>query len=161
MADAQRSSDAANETELSGLQKVAILLLALKQQTATKILKHLQRNQVEDISCEIASIDRVSPQVRTGVITQFYNLLLARQYMDTGGLPLARSLLEKTLPADEARRIVEALEHHVHEQPFSFLQKTETENLLTFLQGERTSKPAVVSPHAGSPVSDKSPPHCP
>ena len=29
----------------------------------------------------------------------------------------------RSLPPDEARRIIEALEHQVYEQPFSFLQK--------------------------------------
>ena len=50
-------------------------------------------------------------RVEFDVKKQFYNLLLARQYMDVGGLSLARSLLEKTLPADEARKIIEAAGH--------------------------------------------------
>jgi len=135
------------ERELSGVQKAAILVLALPQDTAARIMRKLRREHVEEISREIASIDRVPPEVRTRVITEFYNLLLARQYMDVGGLGLARSLLEKTLPPDEARKIVETLEHQVHEQPFSFLQKTETENLLTFLQGEHPQTIALVLSH--------------
>jgi flagellar motor switch protein FliG len=133
--------------ELSGMQKAAILMVALDQTTATRIMKKLQRENVEEISREIANIDRVSAEVRRQTITEFYSLLLARQYMDMGGLGRARALLEKTLPADEARKLIEALEHQVHEQPFSFLQKTETENLLTFLQGEHPQTIALVLSH--------------
>ena len=133
--------------ELTGMQKAAVLMVALDQITASRIMRKLQRENVEEVSREIANIDRVSPEVRRQTITEFYNLLLARQYMDMGGLGLARSLLEKTLPPDEARKLVEALEHQVHEQPFSFLQKTETENLLTFLHGEHPQTIALVLSH--------------
>lgn len=147
MAGSQLNLENADVSSVSGPQKAAILLLALDQQTAARIMKNLQREQVEAISREIANIDRVNPELRTQVIAEFYNLLLARQYMDVGGLSLARSLLQKTLPSDESRKIIEALEHQVHEQPFSFLQKTETENLLTFLQGEHPQTIALVLSH--------------
>lgn len=133
--------------ELSGPKKAAVLLLALRQDSAAKVMKKLQREMVEEISREIASIDRVSPAVRGQIIEEFYNLVLARKYVDMGGLPLARALLEKTLPPDEARKIIAAIEHQVYEQPFNFLQKTETENLLTFLQGEHPQTIALVLSH--------------
>ena len=145
---AGRGPTVPNDIEsLNGLQKAAILLLALDQKTATELLKNIQRENVEEVSREIARIDHVPAPVRRQVISEFYNLVLARQYMDMGGLGLARSLLQQSLPPDEARRIVEALEHQVHEQPFNFLQKTETENLLTFLQGEHPQTIALVLSH--------------
>jgi len=147
MAGQQEYSDSSTSVGVAGARKAAILMLALPQPTAAKLMKKLRRENVEEISREIAHIDRVDPRVRSAVIREFYNLLLARQYMDMGGLSLARSLLEKTLPADEARKIVEALEHQVHEQPFNFLQKTETENLLTFMQGEHPQTIALVLSH--------------
>jgi flagellar motor switch protein FliG len=139
--------------DLEGIQKAAILMVALDQKTAAAILKKLQRESVEELSREIVKIDRIAPEVRESVVSEFYNLLLARQYMDMGGLNLARTLLEQTLPSDEARRIVEALEHQVYEQPFSFLQKTETENLLTFLSGEHPQTIALVLSHLPSTMA--------
>lgn len=132
---------------LSGVRKCAILLLAMKQELAAKILRALPREKVEEVSREIASIEHVTPQVRAAVVTEFYNLVLARQYADVGGMPLAKALLEKTLPPDEARRILAGIEHHVYAQPFSFLQKTETDNLLMFLQGEHPQTIALVLSH--------------
>lgn len=147
MAGARHSRETAEVTDLSGVQKAAILMMALEQSTAAKIMKKLQRAHVQSISREIANADRVPPQIRKQVVTEFYNLLLGRQYVDMGGLGLARALLEKTLPPDEARKAIEALEHQVYEQPFSFLQKTETENLLTFLRGEHPQTIALVLSH--------------
>jgi flagellar motor switch protein FliG len=134
-------------SEISGLRKAAILLLAMPQDIAAKVMKKLPRERVEEISREIANTDRVAPELRRQVVGEFYNVALARQYVDMGGLPLARSLLEKTLPSDEARKIIAAIEHQVYEQPFSFLQKAETENLLMFLSGEHPQTIALVLSH--------------
>lgn len=132
---------------LTGVRKAAILLVALDQDAAAKVLKGLSKGLVEDLSREIAGIDLVPTDVREKVITEFYNLVLARQYADSGGLAWARSVLQKTLPAEDAKRIITTIEHAVHEQPFSFLQKTEKENLLTFLQEEHPQTIALVLSH--------------
>ncbi len=147
------SRDVTTSDMPDGVMKAAVLMVALDQATATQIMKKLQRENVEDISREIANIGRITPEARKQIIAEFYNMLLARQYMDMGGLGLARSLLEKTLPPDEARKIIEALEHQVYEQPFNFLQKTETENLLTFLQGEHPQTIALVLAHLPSTMA--------
>lgn len=133
--------------ELSGARKAAVLFVALNQEIAAKILKHLDRDRVEEITREIAAIEAVVPEVREEVIREFHNLVMARQYTDAGGMPWARTLLMKTLPPEEARRVISVIEHQVHEQPFSFLQKTEKENLVTFLQEEHPQTIAMVLSH--------------
>lgn len=146
MAKSDPSAETQTE-ELPGTRKAAILLMAIPQDRAAELMQRLPRPRVEEISREIANISRVPSPTRTKVIGEFYNIVLARQYMDMGGLPLARSLLFKTLPADEAKKLIEALEHSIHEQPFNFLQKTETENLLMFLHGEHPQTIALVLSH--------------
>jgi flagellar motor switch protein FliG len=133
--------------ELTGPRKAAVLLVALQQDKAAKLLRGLNRDRVEEVTREIAAIEAIAPDVREQVVREFYNLLTARQYADTGGMGWARTLLLKTLPADEARRIMAIIEHQVHEQPFSFLQKTEKENLVTFLQEEHPQTIALVLSH--------------
>jgi flagellar motor switch protein FliG len=133
--------------DLNGVRRAAVLMVALKQDVAARILKGLDRDRVEEISREIAAMDAVATDVRDHIIREFYSLVMARQYMDAGGISWARTLLEKTLPTDEARRIVSIIEHQVHEQPFSFLQKTEKENLVTFLQEEHPQTIALVLSH--------------
>lgn len=150
-----KKSEVLDIEELTGLRKGAILLLALRQETAANVMKAMPREMVEEISREIAGIDRITTQARQQVISEFYNLILARQYADMGGVAWARSLLQKTLPADEARRIIQAIEHQVQQQPFSFLQKTETENLLTFLLGEHPQTIALVLSHLPSSMASE------
>lgn len=145
--DRARLRETQSSSELNGLQKAAVVLVALDQDTAAKIMKRLPRERVEDISREIATLGELSLETREKIISEFHNLLLARQYMSAGGMSLARSLLSKTLSPDEARKVIEMLDHQVHAQPFSFLQKTDTENLLTFLQSEHPQTIALVLSH--------------
>ncbi len=133
--------------DLTGQQKAAIVLLALDQDAAAKLMKALPAEFVEDLSREIVALDRVTSSVRQEVVREFYKLIQDRQFSKMGGLPWARSLLLKSLPPDEARRIIETIEHQVHKQPFSFLQKTEKENLLMFLQEEHPQTIALVLSH--------------
>lgn len=129
------------------MQKAAVMLLALDQDVAAQIFRSMPRDKVEDISREIANITEIKPETRHAVITEFYNLVLARQYADVGGLSYARALIQKTLPPDEARKVIATLETQIYEQPFAFLQKTEKENLLMFLQEEHPQTIALVLSH--------------
>ena len=143
-------TESADDGGLNGLTKSAILLLAVGPETASLILRKLDRDTVEEVTREVASLKDVPAEKRNGIVEEFYNLVLARQYVDVGGLDYARALLEKCLPRDEAANIIEQIEHQVHQQPFSFLQKAESENLLTFIQEEHPQTIALILAHLPS-----------
>lgn len=133
--------------EMNGLRKAAILLLAIDRESAAELLKRLDREQVEDVTREIAALSDIETRTRDRVVEEFYGLALARAYVEEGGLSYAKNLLEKSLPKDEAERVIEQIEHQVSKQPFSFLQKAETENLLTFIQDEHPQTIALILAH--------------
>jgi flagellar motor switch protein FliG len=139
------SSD--DENKLSGAAKAAILLLALETESAAKVLKELDENTIETITREIASIDLVDQAQRGRIVDEFYHLALARQYAEAGGLGYAKVLLEKAMPRDEAQRVLRQIEHQVLQQPFTFLQKAEGENLLEFIQDEHPQTIALIVAH--------------
>jgi len=150
MAKKSKPTNPEEDRGTGGLTKAAILLLAVGPDTATQILRKLDKETVEEITREVASLKDVDPEKRNAVVEEFYNLVLARQYVDSGGLEYARNLLEKSLPRDDAARIIEQIEHQVHQQPFSFLQKAESENLLTFIQEEHPQTIALILAHLPS-----------
>lgn len=145
-----KKSKAAEEEKLSGTRKAAILMLALGPDTAALILKKLDAKVVEEITREIASLGVITPDQKNAVVDEYYNLVLARQYLNAGGIDYARALLEKSLSRDDAARIIEQIEHQVHQQPFSFLQKAESENLLEFIQDEHPQTIALILAHLPS-----------
>ncbi len=143
-------SEGEPSASVRGLTKVSIFLLAVGPQTAGLILKHMDRDTVEDITREIASLGTITAERQKAIIEEFYTVVLARQYASEGGLPYARMVLEQALPKDEAGRVMQQIEHSVHQQPFSFLQKAESENLLTFMQDEHPQTIALILSHLPS-----------
>jgi len=138
---------AEEEDELTGLRKAAILVISLDQAVAGEIFRNLDVTQIEDISREIANMGPVTQAMRDSVVTEFYGLALARTYADEGGWEYAKTLLSKSLPEETAKKIIEQVNQSIQSAPFAFLQKAESENLLTFIQDEHPQTIALILAH--------------
>ncbi len=132
---------------LTGVRKSAILLLSLNQDQAAEILKRLPPDAVEEVSREIASLGEIGMTTRKEVFGEFYGLALANSYLSEGGLEYAKALLKKALPEAEAEKAIKQVTQQVATTPFSFLQKAESENLLTFIQDEHPQTIALILAH--------------
>lgn len=133
--------------DLNGVRKSAILLLSLQQDEAAEILKRLPAEAVEEVSREIASLGEISLTTRKDVFSEYYNLALAHSYLSEGGLEYAKTLLTKSLSEGDAARVIKQVTQQVQTTPFSFLQKAESENLLTFIQDEHPQTIALILAH--------------
>ena len=122
-------------------------MLALKPETASQILKHMDRDNVEELSRQITTLGEVDLTTMNSVVEEFYSEALNSQFIDPGGLGYATKLINHTFPKEEAKRIIEQLEQLAFQQPFSFLQRTESENLLTFIQDEHPQTIALILAH--------------
>jgi flagellar motor switch protein FliG len=133
--------------ELTGVRKAAILLLSLEQDQAAEVLKRLPPEAQEEVAREIASLGEIPVTSRRDVFGEFYNLALANSYLAEGGLEHAKALLRKSLSAEDADRLIKQVTQQVATTPFSFLQKAESENLLTFIQDEHPQTIALILAH--------------
>ncbi|MEM8781674.1 MAG: flagellar motor switch protein FliG [Planctomycetota bacterium] len=133
--------------EIAPLRKAAILLLSLDNEASGEILKQMPPKAVEEVTRELASLGPIPEAVRDGVLEEFYTLAVAQSWACEGGLDRARSLLMAGLDPDEANRIMGAISQHVRKTPFSFLQKAESQNLLTFIQDEHPQTIALIVSH--------------
>ncbi len=142
-----KEADYNNVDELNGPQKAAVLLLALEEEAAAILLKRVSPKAVEEVTRELASTSRVPSQTRDAIIREFYELALAQSWAAEGGLDYARSLLMRSLDPKDAERILAQIQTQVRKTPFSFLQKAETQNLLTFIQDEHPQTIALIVSH--------------
>jgi len=133
--------------EVSGVRKAAVLMLSLSQEQASEILKRLSPEAVEEVIREIAVIKDVAVDQREVVFGEFYNMALANSSSNEGGLEYAKALIRKSLGDDDASRLLKQVTQHVQTTPFSFLEKAESENLLTFIQDEHPQTIALILAH--------------
>ncbi|MGN6726675.1 MAG: flagellar motor switch protein FliG [Tepidisphaeraceae bacterium] len=133
--------------ELNGVRKAASLLLTLEQDEAAAVMQRLTRDQIEEVSREIASLGEIAANARNTVFKEFYGLVLANNYVSEGGLEYAKALLKKSMPEGDADKMIKQVTQQVATTPFAFLQKAESENLLTFIQDEHPQTIALILAH--------------
>ena len=138
------------DQNLSGIQKAAILLIALGPEKSATVFKHLKEEEIEDLTLEIANTRSISPQVKESVINEFYEICLAQQYIAEGGITYAKELLEKALGTDKALDVIGKLTASLQVKPFEFVRKTDATQLLGFIQDEHPQTIALILSYLSS-----------
>ena len=132
------------KTGLDGIQKSAILLIALGPEKSSKIFKHLREDEIEQLTLEIANTSSVLPQTKEAVLEEFYEICLAQQYIAEGGISYAKELLEAALGEDKAKDVIGKLTASLQVRPFEFIRKTDPAQLLNFIQDEHPQTIALI-----------------
>lgn len=135
---------ATGSESLSGLQKAAILLIALGPEMSANIFKHLKEEEIEQLTLEIANTRSVSPQVKNDVLDEFYEVCLAQQYIAEGGITYAKDLLDKALGEERAQEVIGRLTASLQVRPFEFVRKADPSQLLNFIQDEHPQTVALI-----------------
>ncbi|MBQ0028078.1 MAG: flagellar motor switch protein FliG [Lachnospiraceae bacterium] len=132
------------DEKLTGLQKSAILLIALGPERSATVFKHLKEEEIEELTLEIANTRSITPQVKDEVIDEFYQICLAQQYIAEGGINYAKELLEKALGNEAAIAVISKLTASLQVKPFEFIRKAEASQLLNFIQDEHSQTIALI-----------------
>ena len=102
----------------------------------------------------VASLGDVPASLSQQVIEEFYTLRMAHQSVKEGGLDYAKALLKESLDPKMADRVIQQIQTQVQRTPFAFLQKAESENLLTFIQDEHPQTIALIISHLPHLMAD-------
>lgn len=140
----------AKSEEISGVQKAAILLIALGPDKSANVFKHLKEDEIEQLTLEISNTRSVSPAVKDAVLDEFYDVCLAQQYIAEGGISYAKDLLEKALGAERAKDVIGKLTASLQVRPFEFVRKTDASQLLNFIQDEHPQTIALILSYLSS-----------
>lgn len=132
------------DSDLTGTQKAAILLIALGPEKSATVFKHLKEEEIEELTLEIANTRSVSPKLKEDVLNEFYQVCLAQQYIAEGGIGYAKELLEKALGQEEAQNVITKLTASLQVRPFEFVRKTDPSQLLNFIQEEHPQTIAMI-----------------
>jgi len=130
----------------SEIRKAAILLTSLPEDQAAQLLGRLEPKDVEAVSIEIARLGSIAPDEQEQAILDFAHANPNALTGGKGGLDVAKTLVERALgkaagaTLDTVRQSIEAL-------PFGFLQKVDSQNLLTFIVDEHPQTIALILSH--------------
>jgi len=129
---------------LKGIEKAAILLVAIGEERASEIFRHLGDTEVEALSLEIAKSRKVPTNVSRDVLGEAVETVLAEDYIAEGGVDYARNILERSLGSTRAEELIGRLSATIERRPFEFLRRTPPEQIHVFLRNEAPQTIALV-----------------
>ena len=130
--------------KMSGLQKAAVLLIALGPEKSASIFKYLKEDEIEELTLEIANTRSIAPQLKDDIINEFYQVCLAQQYISEGGIGYAKDHLDKALGEERAQQVITKLTASLQVRPFEFVRKTDASQVLNFIQDEHPQTIAMI-----------------
>lgn len=132
---------------LTGLQKAAILMIALGAKSSAEVVKHLGETEIEQLTLEMANVRKISPENRDNVVEEFHQMCLANEYIAQGGIDYARDVLERALGETRAFEIISRLAISMKMRPFELVRRTDPKQLFSFIQGEHPQTIALIMTH--------------
>lgn len=134
---------------MTDIHKAAVLLMSLPQDQAAQLMGRLDPKQVEVVSIEIAKLASVSGEEQEQVIQDFANVNPTSMTGGTGGLEVAKTLVQQAL-GKNATTTLDNVRQSIEAMPFGFLQKVDSQNLLTFIIDEHPQTIALILSHVSS-----------
>ncbi len=132
------------KSQLTGRQKAAVFLVSLGSDVSSEIFKHLREDEIEQLTFEIARLDKVESEDKDKVLMEFQEMMMAQGFISSGGIDYAREVLERALGTQKAIDIVNRLTSSLQVRPFDFIRRTDPSHLLNFIQGEHPQTIALI-----------------
>ena len=142
--ETKTAAEKGRANKLRPMQKVALMLISVGIEAASEVLKHFNETEVERISIEIAKLQNVPAEDLVEVIEEYYEMIMANQYMAQGGISYARQMLEKAWGIRKADELIKRVEAATEVSAFYLLQTVDDKQLLNFLQNEHPQTAALI-----------------
>jgi flagellar motor switch protein FliG len=140
--------------EASKYRRTAKFLILIGADEAARILPHLDPDQIEAVSREIAAVRGITPEEGGEILGEFRTLLSSSYRFagtPSGGPETARRILQAAFGAERAEALLnKALPP---EKPFSFLEDLEPEQTASLLKDESPAAAALVLSRLSPPCS--------
>jgi flagellar motor switch protein FliG len=130
---------------LTGVQKSAILLIALGNQASSELLKHLSEEQVQAVSSAIANLPSVSASEAESVLEEFRSATSDAVRVGPGGIAYAKQLLTSAFGPEGSKKHLDQLpDSHGEGGSTRQLHNVEPQLLARFVKSELPQTVAIV-----------------
>ena len=131
------------EEEISAGTKVAILMISLGQETTAEVMKYLSDMEIEHIAQSIAELEIVTTEQEDEVLEEFEQMLIAGQYVSSGGLDFARGALEKAMGPRKAQELLNRVTSTTA-SGFYMLRNVDPNQIIPFIAKEHPQTIALI-----------------
>ena len=140
-----------NYTNLTGVEKAAIMLMSVTEDNAAKLLSQFHDDEIKEISQTMSGLGSVSPEVLERLIFDFTNEI-SQSVSFVGNLENTERFLTKVLGKDRVNNIMEDIRGPAGRNTWDKLGNVNEEVLASYLKNEYPQTVALI-------VSKLDPPH--
>ncbi len=147
--DGEHQLSRRKSSQIDGVRKAAILLIAMGDDLAKEILRTLPDADVQRLTEEFADLRTISPELSAEVVEEFWELLETQTFMVHGGLDFANRLLVETFGKQRAEDLLALVRHsqEASQGNLAKLQCTDPQQLGKLLDSEHPQTIALVLAH--------------
>ena len=129
--------------DLTMLANVAILFVALGQETAGEVMKFLSDFEIEEITQAVANLKSVTVEMQDKVLQEFKHPLLAGEWVSQGGMDFARGALQRAVGPRKAQEILDRVASTTS-SGFYMLKNVAPEQVAPFISHEHPQTIALI-----------------
>ena len=97
------------DKQIPGVRKAAIVMVMIGDEASSALLRELDEDEVQQLSQEIARVHSLTPEEAEGILEEFYQMMIAHDYVLKGGVDYARKVLVNAFGPDTAKRMLDRL----------------------------------------------------
>ena len=143
MTEIESNTEDEGEEGLTLVQRVAIVMLALGEETSGEVMKYLTDREVEEITEALATLKNVSADVMDQVLEEFEAGLMAGNWVSQGGVDFARQALERAVGPRKAQEILDRISSTVT-SGFYILRNVPADQIAPFISHEHPQSIALI-----------------
>ncbi len=138
-----------SQTQLTGLQKAAILLVTLGPIESAAVLKHITEEEANQLARAVAQLERVSPGQADKTLEEFNIVVASQQLYLKGGMEYAERMLTEAYGVSVAQTLLERLSKSFAKGGFNFdsFRKADPQQLAKLIQDEHPQTIALILSH--------------
>jgi len=135
--------------QISGIRKAAVLTVMLGEVASAEVFKQMDEDEVGLIGREIARLTTISAETAEEILDEFYQMLMAHDYVLKGGLDYAKKVLIGAFGPEHAKKLLDRLMKQLGTEAASFdaLQKADPQQLAKFIHSEHPQTIALILSH--------------
>jgi len=97
------------DSDLSGVERAAILLMSLGEDRASEVLKHMGPKEVQKVGTAMSELSAVTKQQVNGVLNDFVSIAEDQTAMGIGNDDYIRNVLVNALGSDKATGVIDRI----------------------------------------------------
>ena len=134
---------------LSGVQKAAILLVALGPVSSAKVLQQLSEDEASRLAHAIAKLEYISPEQVESTLEEFQQRTASYQVYAHGGMEYAATMLTEAYGPTVAKELLDRLAKSMGKHGFHFdsFRKADPQQLAKLIQDEHPQTIALILSH--------------